>query len=334
MAHKKHLIVKGEDAHTYRLEQSLSQCGQEFQTVEKYEEIPEERVDLAFIDPSLSYDPSPKVNADLMVFYDCEDSPTDYKLGTAYDLLKDSILYYCKMNWMGDTFGKLKLIGFPPAALVSLAKSDIATVDVPPFTHEHAIPFFVGTGTFLGTHTPVKDGVYNNDSILDVSSLGKYEDHYMYNQRIDWLLSLRKNNIPHVGGLAFTESNLSLEWQSKYFGKGVAALRTSPMNRQQFFNSLFGYRIGLNPTGHDRNSWRIYDLMAAGSVLITTDMKHNALYMPKEMVVVKDGEDLGKKLLSIQPDYYHIWEACQENRKIVAEITPEKAWKDFMGQIV
>ena len=74
--------------------------------------------------------------------------------------------------------------------------------------------------------------------------------------------------------------------------------------------------------------------MAAGSILIWTDSKEqHSMYMPKEYVTIDDGEDLGKKLLSIQPDYYHIWEACQENRKIVAEITPEKAWKDFMGQM-
>ena len=54
--------------------------------------------------------------------------------------------------------------------------------------------------------------IYNKEE--DVSCLAKHEtndqDSFMYNQRIDWLCSLRKNNIFHVGGLTFGIDNLTL----------------------------------------------------------------------------------------------------------------------------
>jgi len=39
------------------------------------------------------------------------------------------------------------------------------------------------------------------------------------------------------------------------------------------------------------------------------------MIMPKEYITVKDGEDLGTKLLSLQKDYKDIWKACQKNRE-------------------
>tara|TARA_Y100000310_G_scaffold343517_1_gene451568 strand:+ start:3279 stop:4277 length:999 start_codon:yes stop_codon:yes gene_type:complete len=327
------LIVRGEDRHTYRLEQGMRMCDINYRTVEKYEDIPGDKCDVIFVDPSLSFDPTPKLNSDHVLFYDCEDSPKDFNPGSAYEAMKDKVQFYAKMNWLEDDRGDgIRNIGFPLG--VCLPLSQCAEIEAPPFSHHNAIPFFLGTGTFLGRHEPVKGGNYICDTDLNVSSLGKYEDHYMYNQRIDWLLSLRKNNIPHVGGIVFTESNLSKEWQSQYFGAGVELLEIGMIPHDKYLETLFNCRVGLCPTGHDRNSWRVFDIMATGAILIWTDSENQkSMYMPKEYVTVEDGEDLGKKLLSIQPDYDELWKACQENRKVFQGLTPEKIWEDFMEQM-
>ena len=326
----KALILHGTDRHTYRLQQSLQICGIQNITVKNYRDIPRERCDIVFVDPSLPYDPTARINSDLVCFYDCEDAPTDYEVGIAFEAMKDSIKYYCKMNWVGEEKDGIKLIGFPIASILQLPP--VANVQLPEFTYQNAIPFFAGAGTFLGNHDPVKGGVYNSEE--GINCLGKYEENTMYNQRIDWLLSLRKNNISYKGGLVFRGDNLSEDWQSKYFGENVIDLKTDQLDRIGFFNNLFTYRIGLNPTGHDRNSWRIYDLMAAGSILVSTDLcNQKALYMPKEIITIKDGEDLGTRLLELQPDYKELWKAHQENRNIIKDLTPDKVWSDFMEQM-
>ena len=325
----KALVIHGNDRHTYRLCQSLQLCGVEVRVATEYKDIPRDKCDIIFVDPSFPKDPTPKINSDLVCFYDCEDAPTDYELGVAFEAMKNSVSYYCKMNWVGDSFKGIKLIGFPIASMLTLPP--VANVDLPEFAHSNAIPFFAGTGTFIGDYTPTSKGVYQ--SIENINCLGECAGRTMYNQRIDWLLSMQNSNIPYVGGLVFKGDNLSEEWQSEHFGKGVSTLRTDPLDRNQFFSHLFNYRIGLNPTGHDRNSWRIYDLMAAGCILFSTDLKgQQALYMPKEIITVEDGEDLGATLLTLQPDFKELWKAHQCNRNVIKDLTPEKVWGDFMEQ--
>jgi hypothetical protein len=328
------LIIKGQDRHTYRLAQSMQMCGVECKTVERYEDIPTEKCDVTFVDPSLSYDPTSKINSTHTLFFDCEDGPRDFISGAAYEAMKDSISHYAKMNWVEDDRGDgIKNIGYPPSVYMFL--SQVAPLEAPPFFHQNAIPFLVGAGTFIGNYSVEDESLFPSDDELGVSALGLYEDgNWMYNQRIDWLLSLRKNNIPHIGGLVFKTDNMSKEWQSKYFGDGVEALEISPISHEDYLKALLNYRVGLCPTGHDRLSWRLFDIMATGAILIWTDSKEQqSFYMPKEYVTIKDGEDLGKTLLQLQPDYKELWNACQENRKVFVGLTPEKIWSDFMEQL-
>lgn len=327
----KALILQGDDRHTYRLQQSMTACGYNTQVVSSYKDIPEEHVDVCFLDPSLSYDPSHKIDADVCMFYDCEDAPTDFDLGEVFYSLKDKVHFYAKMNWVGEDIEGVRLIGFPIVNALQL--SQVAQAELPEFTYRNAIPFFVGAPTFLGRHEPVEGRPYLSNATT--RSLGEYEDHLMYNQRIDWLLSLRENNIPHVGGLVFKGDNLSVEWQSKYFGEGVKDLACNAVNRQEFINALVSNRIGLNPTGHDRNSWRIYDLMATGCILISTEMKgQKALYSPRKVITINDGEDLGSTLLSLQPEYRELWKECQSNREVLSGLTPDKVREDFLLQLI
>ena len=328
------LIVRGEDRHTYRLEQSMHMCDVECQTVQKYEDIPDGECDVVFVDPSLSYDPTTKLNSDHIIFYDCEDGHKDFSPGASYYAMRDKVEYYAKMNWVDeDRNDGVRNIGFPLSVYAML--TEFAKAEIPPFTHQNAFPFFVGTGTFLGNYTEVPDGVYARDDSINLSSIGRYNaEELMYNQRIDWLLSLQHNNIPHLGGLVFAEHNLSREWQSEHFGSGVASLGVSRVDHGGYMQGLVNFRIGLCPTGHDRMSWRVFDIMAMGAILIWTDVgDQKSMYMPKEYITVKDGEDLGKQLLTLQPDYYDIWKAHQENRKVFANLTPDKVWDDFMEQM-
>jgi hypothetical protein len=328
------LIIRGEDRHTYRLEQSMQMCGVHYKTVTEYQDIPSDLCDITFVDPSLSFDPTSKINSKHTLFFDCEDGPRDFNPGVAYEAMKDRISFYAKMNWVKDDRGDgIKNIGYPLSVYMNL--SQVAALEVPPFTYKNAIPFFVGAGTYIGGYEPEDETLFQKNNDLEISSLAKYDDgKWMYNQRVDWLLSLRDNNIPHVGGIVFKTDNVSKEWQSKYFGKGMSELETPPLDYRSYLSQLFQNRIGLCPTGHDRMSWRTFDIMATGAILIWTDSKEQqSMYMPKEFTTVKDGENIGKTLLQLQPDYKELWKAGQENRKVFKGLTPQKIWDDFMEQM-
>lgn len=335
----KAIIIRGKDRHTYRLEQSLSMCQIEYKTAKDYRDIPREQYDIAFIDPSTDFNPFPKLTADIKVFYDCEDGPKDFTAGLAYHELKHKIEFYAKMNWVDDDRGDgIQNIGFPLTACAKVQAYAEHIDNTPAFTEfkpYDAIPIFFGAPTYLGSYTPGR-GTYGINKELDVSALGVYDDgDYIYNQRFDWLQSLHKNNIPYFGGIVYGKDNLSLEWQQKYHGKGVELFKSARYNSDDYMKALLlTHKIGLCPAGHDRLSWRMFDIMATGAILIWTDTKkQKSLYMPKEYVTIKDGEDLGTTLLSLQPSYKEIWKACQENKKIFIGLTPDKMWKDFMRQL-
>ena len=292
------LIIKGKDYHTYhRIVPGFQSYGCNVVVKEEYADIPNERFDIIFVDPSVDFDPSNKLNTDVLMFYDCEDSPYDFHSGVAYEVLKDKVVAYAKNNCVeDDRKDGIKNIGFPLYCYKGLY--DIANADLPEFSYQFAVPLMICSPTFIGGYKPDPNGVYNSDN--DVSCFAKHEtnkpDQVMYNQRIDWLCSLRKNNIFHLGGLTFGVDNLTLDWQSKYFGSGVSKLGFQRVSYGDMINSMVRYRVGLCPTGHERVSWRTFDLMAVGSILVWTDNKEQqSMIMPKEYVTVKDGEDLGTK---------------------------------------
>jgi hypothetical protein len=331
------LIIKGSDFHTkFRIVPGFSYYGCNVTVVEKYEDLTGERFDLTFVDPSLDFDPTSRLNTDKLMFYDCEDGPTDFKEGEAYNLLKHKVIAYAKMNWVDEdprNDGILN-IGFPLPCYKNLFK--VASTYFPEFNYTNSVPIMFASPTFIGRYTPVDNGIYNSSD--DINCLAKHdsnlEDEVMYNQRIDWLLSLRKNNIFHIGGISFSEGNLSYDFQSKYFGKNVNNLSVKRISYGDTIKNAIQYRIGLCPTGHERISWRTFDLMATGSILIWTDNKmQKSMIMPEEYITVYDGEDLGSKLISIQKDYKEIWKSCQKNKQLL-NIDNEKVIQIFNNQYV
>ena len=328
------LILKGHDVHTYRLEQGLQSCNVKTFTVEHYIDIPSDKYDIVFVDPSFPYDVGgSKLNSDRVVFFDCEDDPLHFDPGEAYDSLKDKCLYYVKMNYRDEDHREdgIKNIGMPLNIFGTVAQ--VAQLEVPKFTFRNAVPYLLAAPTFIGSYTPVEGGHYATGE--GVSSLGVFDDGmHMYNQRLDWLLSMRNSHLFHVGGIVFKEDNLSVDWQSKYFGE-VEPFQMNPVSWQDHIQHLFNYRIALCPTGHDRMSWRVFDIMATGGILFWTDVgNQKSLYMPKEFIKVKDGEDIATKILNSQKDFYNMWEASQENRKVFASLTPEKVMEDFLEQMI
>ena len=89
------LIIKGRDPHTeHRIVMGFRSYGCNVKVIEKYEELTNERYDIVFVDPSVQFDPSNKLNTDVLMFYDCEDSPYDFDAGVAYEVLKDKVIAY------------------------------------------------------------------------------------------------------------------------------------------------------------------------------------------------------------------------------------------------
>jgi hypothetical protein len=170
---------------------------------------------------------------------------------------------------------------------------------------------------------------------MDIKCIAKHESGTtMYNQRYDWLLSMKKHNIDYEGGIVFQESNnLSTEFQSKYFGD-VTKLRTNALNYNDQLFGILKNKIGLCPTGHERLSWRTYDIMAAGSILIRTNHKKQlALLNPKYYITIDDGEDFGTKLNSLQPHYNELFKLHQANREVFQTLTPQKLINTFLNQL-
>tara|TARA_R110002110_G_scaffold295886_5_gene509956 strand:- start:968 stop:2023 length:1056 start_codon:yes stop_codon:yes gene_type:complete len=288
--------------------------------------------DLVFVDPTYPKDRKGSFTFDRLGFFDSEDEPEASDQGVAYNVFKDDATFYAKMDYpLKPRDDGIKCIGFPIDTYLSL--NNVANASIPEFTHMNSSPFFHGACTFLGGGT-TSAGIYTTPQKAgDIYFANHLPDgQFWYNQRFQWLQSLEDNNIPYEGGIVFQEGCLSLEHQTKHFGN-VGKFAKGYIDRNTFFNMAVTNRVGLNPAGNNRNSWRMYDLMAIGSIIVTGKYDMKSMYSPKEVVIVEDDDDLGTVLRNLQPDYKELAKASQENRKVLADLTPEKVWKDFIGQM-
>lgn len=324
------LVIKNKDRHTIRLIDGFKSCGINLIVTSKREEIETGFYDMIFLDPSVEFE-LPKIYYNKLFFFDTEDDPKHFDKGPAYDLYKDKVKAYVKMNFIeNDRNDGIKNIGFPLSIYPIL--SNVAKFEVPE-QYNNFTPVLISSPTFIGQYEVVESGIYNSDE--DITCLGKFDNHFMYNQRYDWLLSLRKHNILYIGGIVFHENtNLSYAWQSRYFGLGISKLQINSMCYQDTINKLFNNRIALCPTGHERISWRTYDIMATGSILIRTDNKKQlALINPKEYITIYDGQDLGPELIKLQPQYKELLKLHQTNREIFKTLTPTHTLNLFLKQL-
>lgn len=327
------LVVQGSDRHTVRLLEGLQKCPIELYHTNKLCNELNNRYDLVLIDPSFDYDIGRNLNANLIGFYDCEDSPLNFNPKTAYHTLKHRSKFYAKMNYYEGSDNRkdnIPNIGFPLSPFFDLI--DTSKVEVSSLSHLTAIPFLVASPTFIGdlkVRAPEEslDGV----TYLKHHSTGEVS----YNQRYEWLLDLRKYTLPHVGGIVFhAEGNLCLSYQTSLFGD-VSKFLVNPLSRYEYINLLMNhYKIGLCPTGHERMSWRVFDIMASGALLIWTDNKNQkCMYNPVEYITVSDCTSLSNSLLTNWKEFKQRHKASVKNREVFKQLTPTKIWKDFLEQI-
>jgi hypothetical protein len=330
---KRALIIHANDVTLCRIIDSMRQCSIVV-TVSDYNKIPTDKFDMIFIDPNLEYDPSSKINGNLVSFYDTSDSPYTYHTsGIAYQAMKDKVLFYAKMDWSQPFINNQKLIGYPVGTLLYLNK---IAKEKQTFNAQQAKPFLIGSSTYVTS-------LFSDFILLSHEKYCSNKDTkciafikewgWVYNQRIDWLLSLEKNNISYVGGIGFSSGSLGLEWTKKYFGPGVEKFACNKITSYEYLKMLQLYQIGLNPMGHYNNSWRKYDIMATGAILVTADPEQvKSLYMPKASIKIKHGTDLGTRLLEIESSYSELYKEHQQNKVIISTLTPEIIWNDVISQ--
>jgi len=328
-------ILRGNDFHTYRISQGLMSCGIEVDYLTGTRVAPNV-YDIVFVDPSYP-EPVQRNIGKRVVFFDCEDDPRHFDPSTAYHSLKDHVEYYAKLVYVeDDRKDGIKNIAFPIAQFISLQQN---TVDSSMFKSP-SIPILIGVPTWLRPHVPVEGGIYHSDEGQDIYSVEKPredEDNLRYNQRVDWLLSLEKNDIPLMGGFVFKEEEecYSQDFVANLFGEGVRKWSHPRINYTQNLLSLAHYKLALCPAGHDRISWRTFDIMAVGSILFWTEVEdRKMLYMPQSYVKVKDGCDLGTVLKEHEPDYPELLREARKNVELMRSLTPQKVKKDFLKQML
>lgn len=323
------LIFKNNDRHTIRLIDGFKSINIDPFVTNSLNEAINNDYDIALIDPSINFDLKNKIKTKYLGFFDTEDSPYHFEKNEAYESLKDSAHFYAKMNYVeNDRNDNIKNIAFPIAPysqLISISKQKCHE-----FTYENSIPFFVGSGTYIGNY----NGTAKQEEYLGSKSLYIDNNIILYNQRIQWLNSLKKNNIYHFGKIVFSSNNLSLLFQEKHFGN-VNVFSSNPISRSEYINILSNhYKIALCPTGHERMSWRLFDIMASGAILIWTDnKKQKCMYNPIEAITIKDHEDIGSILLNLQSQYKEIYKSHQTNKQVFCNLTPEKILQDFINSI-
>lgn len=323
------LILKGKDRHTIRLISGLKAVGINPLIVTEYNSIPNEYFDIAFIDPSLDFDPSSKIKADILGFYDSEDSTLDFIPGVGYETLKDKVTFYAKMNYEeNDPRDNIKNIAFPLEAQCVYSRYALNL----PKTTTNPVPFFLGTNTFIGNYKTVPQGYYSSTDNL--TSLGKYKDEIVYSQRVDWLLAMQQAGIPFNGGIVYGAANLARSPQVEYFGEGLDNFIVNPMDKSTFIHALINNGISLCPTGHERISWRVYDIMLAGSVMLFTDTKSKKmLVMPDEYITIPDGVNAANIIQDVIDNYNELRKASIQNRIKMAMLSPDNLWQLFLSQL-
>ena len=264
-------ILKGKDRHTVRLTSGLDVLGKDYEVITQPDKLNGRRFDIAFVDPSFNYDVSGQLKADRILFYDTEDGVRDFHKGVAWNTIQCS--HYAKMNYIeGDRGKNIKSVGFPLSHSINLKR--VATELLRQNFSVPFHPFFIGTPTYLGKNNTNKGVNYRSYPALSINPLA---DNGVYNQRFDWIASLIDSKIPADVGVVFPKSNnnYSLAVQQDWHGKGVARLGAKSKSYLDQLRSMVQLGLALCPTGHERLSWRTFDIMATGAIMFITDFDLN-----------------------------------------------------------
>jgi len=345
------LVLVGSDSHTYRILSALSMmpnaeihCNPLIKNRESDPDINEpsrnsrkpfvdinfldHNYDIAFVDSTYEGD-TDKVKCDVLILFDCGDKPA-YPLGEklegrAYYELRDKAKAYAKFSYHASNNHPdgLKRIAFPITPYLIL--NEVSRTKTGDWVNHNSIPHLYGAPTYKHGYKSL-----SNDCFTSTHENGDI----LFNQRYKWLSELEEYNIPFDGGLVFTgDGCISKDYQEKHFPGISRFSKNREAYNQSLSKLLFHHRVGLCPTGLERNSWRLFDLMATGAIIYRTDTDIRFLYEPKHQWIVKDDNHLGDIYLRDIRDFREMHKASQENRKILSQLTPEIVWKDFMSQI-
>ena len=125
-----------------------------------------------------------------------------------------------------------------------------------------------------------------------------------------------------------------LNFQKNHFGERVGEFGVQSVDAVELLSHLMISKIGLAPTGHDRYSWRVFDLMATGCIIVATDLgDRKMLYNPKCKVNVCDGESVVEVLDRVKSREDMLLGSHTENREVLKGITHESMWSDFLAQM-
>lgn len=243
-----------------------------------------------------------KVLPKRIYFYDCDDNPDFFKFGTTYNYLKDRAVGFIKMvldpticysKFLGERLGH-RLFTFPVKEAIQ------AVLHAKTFSFrkkkKSQIPFFLGTPTWIEKPDDLHTLTLNPEFSY-LPCIGPNKDGVlMYNQRLHWLslLNLARSTHSGVYNVFGNNSCYALLNVSQMFGSDASYFYTHMRLGQEYRNLLLQSKIALNPAGHDRFCFRMYDIMTHGNILVSTDMsKREAFLMPRSIIQVKDdGSDL------------------------------------------
>lgn len=320
-----------------RLIRGMQSCGLQVKDMSSGKS---EAVDILFVDPSCKEDTTIP-NADKYVFFDCEDMADFFDLGPIYYTLKDKVTNYVKYNYNAETKldDNIEITAFPIAKYIEIGKIARLLPEVQKVDKTYLCCSPTWAGLKKKTKQKEIDSLVKAKSNLDnkVLNLTFDKDYVLYNQRIDWMESLSKSDIDFKGGLVFHGANspYSLENICNLFPGDIKKFSTGYQHYQAMMQDSLSSVFLLNPAGHERISFRTFDIMLTGSVNVSTDIgKTRAMYMPVSSLTIKDDEDLSKVLLSLSlKDKQELLSLAKQNVSLAKSLTPKKVRDDFLSSL-
>lgn len=338
---EEYIIIQGEEEHhSYRLGNGLFACGKAGQRTNSVESLKGKHFKIAFVESSTDEDLSEVLSADLIIPFDAEDDPYHFDPKQGYHSIKDKCEFYAKLVYDSTkpvNEDGLKHIAFPLDNFTRL--SEISKVPIQKKSLDDIV--FVGVPSYKNFWEEQEDHYYCKtdtfNPIADFESEAQGFPSIIYNQRLDWLVSLKENNIPVTGGVVFNSDPKhphGIDFQVEHFGEKVREFAFQGAPPMALLGHLLGSKIGLAPTGHDRYSWRVFDLMAAGCIMLVTDLgDRKMLYNPKCKVNVHDGENIMEVLDRVKSKEEMLLDSHLQNREVLKDVTPERMWSDFLKQM-
>ena len=284
--------------------------------------------DLIFIEASCK-DVSSKIGTAKTILVDLEDDPAEFDPGPAFFALKDKSLAYGKLVIEeGSPVSDLPEIMLPVAPYLWFNNVCEAERSL----EQNYEPFFRGVGSFIGKYNlKFPKSLLNLDSNPsgDVKFLGvTWDNNWVYSQRYQWLLQFEKAGVEGDLGIVWGGSNQTLEWQTEHFGN-VARFGKERISYEESIRKTLSHNSICLPTGYSQWSFRNYDAVACGSVMLSTDYgKKRMLYEPVVYQKVLDHENI--------VDFYNLNLKAKdfaENREVLKGLTPEKVWDKFLKQL-